>query len=141
MSSLLSGLITMTSLVGTFVILTLAASQLSPRLISTFIADRQIQIVFGLFLGTILYVLVVLRTLDDELGKQAVPQRAVTAGSVLTVVCLFALLLYVHKVARSLIDRHPAGKAVPHTARAAPLQCPASHDFSNDMFISWEKVD
>ena len=113
MSSLLSGLITMTSLVGTFVILTLAASQLSPRLISTFIADRQIQIVFGLFLGTILYVLVVLRTLDDELGKQAVPQRAVTAGSVLTVVCLFALLLYVHKVARSLI-----GDNVIHTVAA-----------------------
>ena len=103
----------MTSLVGTFVILTLAASQLSPRLISTFIADRQIQIVFGLFLGTILYVLVVLRTLDDELGKQAVPQRAVTAGSVLTVVCLFALLLYVHKVARSLI-----GGNVIHTVAA-----------------------
>ena len=57
LSSLLSGLMTITSLVVsvTFVILTLAANQLGPRLISTFLADRQIQAVLGLFLGTILY--------------------------------------------------------------------------------------
>ena len=67
LSSLLSGLMTMTSLVisVTFVILTLAANQLGPRLISTFLGDRQIQVVLGLFLGTILYVLVVLGSLDE----------------------------------------------------------------------------
>jgi uncharacterized membrane protein len=54
MSSLQSGLMTMTSLVVsvTFVILTLAANQLGPRLISTFMGDRQIQTVLWLFLGT-----------------------------------------------------------------------------------------
>ena len=105
MSSLLSGLMTMTSLVVsvTFVILTLAANQLGPRLISTFMGDRQIQTVLGLFLGTILYVLVVLRSLDETLGVEGVPHVAVTIGSVLTVVCLFALLFYVHKIARAII--------------------------------------
>ena len=105
MSSLLSGLMTMTSLVVsvTFVILTLAANQLGPRLISTFMGDRQIQTVLGLFLGTILYVLVVLRSLDETLGAEGVPHLAVTIGSVLTVVCLFALLFYVHKIARAII--------------------------------------
>jgi uncharacterized membrane protein len=104
-SSLLTGLITMTSLVVsiTFVILTLAANQLGPRLIQTFMADRQIQLVLGLFLGTILYVLVVLRTLEDELGKEDVPHIAVTVGSGVTIVCLFALLFYLHKIARSII--------------------------------------
>jgi uncharacterized membrane protein len=105
LSSLLSGLMTMTSLVVsiTFVVLTLAANQLGPRLISTFIADRQIQAVIGLFLSTILYVLVVLRTLEDELGEDAVPHIAVTVGSGLTVACLLTLLFYLHKVARSII--------------------------------------
>lgn len=105
LSSLLSGLMTMTSLIVsvTFVILTLAANQLGPRLISTFMADRQIQSVLGLFLGTILYVVVVLRSLDDTLGPEGVPHIAVTVGSALTIVCLFALLFYVHKVARSII--------------------------------------
>jgi uncharacterized membrane protein len=105
MSSLLSGLMTMTSLVVsvTFVILTLAANQLGPRLISTFMGDRQIQTVLGLFLGTILYVLVVLRSLDETLGSEGVPHVAVTIGSALTVICLFALLFYVHKIARAII--------------------------------------
>jgi uncharacterized membrane protein len=105
LSSLLSGLMTMTSLVVslTFVILTLAANQLGPRLIAIFMADRQIQTVLGLFLGTILYVLMVLRTIDDELGEEGVPHIAVTVGSGLTILCLFALLWYVHKIARSII--------------------------------------
>jgi uncharacterized membrane protein len=105
LSSLLSGLMTMTSLVVsvTFVILTLAANQLGPRLISTFMGDRQIQTVLGLFLGTILYVLVVLRSLDETLGAEGVPHVAVTIGSALTVICLFALLFYVHKIARAII--------------------------------------
>jgi len=105
LSSLLSGLMTMTSLIVsvTFVILTLAANQLGPRLISTFMADRQIQVVLGLFLGTILYMVIVLRSLDETLGAQGVPHIAVTIGSALTVICLFALLFYVHKIARSII--------------------------------------
>ncbi|MGO4525151.1 DUF2254 domain-containing protein [Microvirga sp. 2MCAF35] len=105
LSSLLSGLMTMFSLVVsvTFVILTLAANQLGPRLVPTFMGDRQIQAVIGLFLGTILYVLVVLRSLNETLGNEGVPHAAVTIGSVLTVICLFALLFYVHKVARAIV--------------------------------------
>lgn len=104
-ASLLGGLITMTSLVVsiTFVVLTLAANQLGPRLIATFMADRQIQAVLGLFLGTILYLLFVLRTIKEELGQDAVPHFAITVGSALTVLCLFTLLLYLDKVARSII--------------------------------------
>lgn len=106
LGSLLSGLMTMTSLVVsvTFVILTLAANQLGPRLISIFVGDRQIQSVLGLFIGTILYVILVLRTLDDTLGSQGVPHLAVTAASLLTVLCLLALLFYIHKIARSIIS-------------------------------------
>ncbi|KQW31275.1 hypothetical protein ASE36_03115 [Rhizobium sp. Root274] len=105
LSSLLSGLMTMTSLVisVTFVILTLAANQLGPRLISRFMADRQIQTVLGLFIGTILYLILVLRSVTDKLGEEGVPHLAITTGSALTVLCLLALLFYIHKVARSII--------------------------------------
>lgn len=105
LSSLLSGLMTMTSLVVsvTFVILTLAANQLGPRLISHFMADRQIQVVLGLFIGTILYLILVLRTISDTLGADGVPHLAISAGSLLTVICLMALLFYIHKVARLII--------------------------------------
>jgi uncharacterized membrane protein len=106
LSSLLSGLMTMTSLVVsvTFVILTLAANQLGPRLISTFLADRQIKSVLGLFIGTILYLILIMRTLDDTLGSEGVPHVAVTAASLLTILCLLALLFYIHKIARLIIS-------------------------------------
>jgi uncharacterized membrane protein len=105
LNAFLTGLITMTSLVVsvTFVILTNAASQLGPRLISFFMSDRQIQLVLGLFLATIFYVILVLRSLDDTLGPEGIPHAAITLATVLTVSCLFALLFYVHKIARSVI--------------------------------------
>ncbi|WP_127142881.1 DUF2254 domain-containing protein [Pelagibacterium montanilacus] len=105
LSSLLSGMMTMTSLLisVTFVILTLAANQLGPRLISIFVADRQIQSVIGLFMGTILYLILVLRSVDQDLGADGLPHLAVTVASGLTVLCLFALLLYIHKVANAIV--------------------------------------
>jgi uncharacterized membrane protein len=106
LTALLSGMITMTSLVVsiTVVVLSLAAGQLGPRLIWSFIGDRQIQAVIGLFLGTILYTLVVLRSINDELGVGHVPHLAITIASAMTVACLFALLFHVSKLARSIVS-------------------------------------
>ncbi|MCB8823327.1 DUF2254 domain-containing protein [Microvirga rosea] len=70
-------------------------------MILTFMGDRQVQIVLGLFLGTIPYVLVVLRSLDQALGPAGVSHVAVTTASALTVVCLSALF-HVYKVARAI---------------------------------------
>ncbi|WP_167525528.1 DUF2254 domain-containing protein [Roseomonas genomospecies 6] len=104
LSSLLTGMITMTSLVVsiTMVVLTLAAGQIGPRLIRNFIQDWTTQVVLGLFLADIIYLLVVFRTID---GTQAdtVPHLAVSVGTGLTAFCLFVLLVYVHKLARSII--------------------------------------
>jgi uncharacterized membrane protein len=99
-------MITMTSLVVsiTVVVLSLAANQLGPRLIWNFIEDRRIQAVIGLFVATILYTLLVLRTIEDELGPEAVPHLAVTVASVLTVACLFALLYHVNLIAHSIVS-------------------------------------
>ena len=106
LATLLSGMITMTSLVVsiTIVVLSLAAAQLGPRLIWNFIGDRQIQAVIGLFLGTIIYTLVVLRSINEELGTDYVPHLAITVASLLTLACLFALLAHVSKLARSIVS-------------------------------------
>jgi uncharacterized membrane protein len=126
LSSLLSGLITMTSLVVsiTMVVLSLAAGQLGPRLIVNFIRDRQIQMVLGLFMGTIVYTLLVLRSVSDEFGPGAIPHIAVAVASALTLLCLFALLFFVHKIARSIIAdtvvRQVADELEDAIANAAP---------------------
>ncbi len=105
LGTILSGLITMTSLVlsMTFVVLTLAANQLGPRLVAILTNDRQIQSALGLFVGSITYVLIVLRSINDELGRNAVPHLSVTVASALVLVCLMVLLFYVHKIARSIV--------------------------------------
>lgn len=103
LSTLLAGMITMTSLVVsiTIVVLSLAAAQLGPRLIWNFVRDRQIQCVIGLFIATILYILVVLRSITGDLGT---PHVAITVASALAIGCLFALLFHVNKLARSIIS-------------------------------------
>ncbi|MFO1039633.1 MAG: DUF2254 domain-containing protein [Geminicoccaceae bacterium] len=105
LATLTSGMITMTSLVVsiTVVVLTLAANQLGPRIVSTYMGDRQIKLVLGLFIGTILYLLTVLRSIAGTDDVVRVPHLAVTVGTALSVLCLFALLYYVHKIARSII--------------------------------------
>lgn len=105
LSTLLSGIITMTSLVVsiTVVVLSLAAGQMGPRLIRNFLIDRQIQLVIGLFAATIVFCLITLRSVSDDLSGEDLPHMAINLASVLSVLCLFALLFYVHKVARSII--------------------------------------
>ena len=57
-------MITMATLVVsiTMVVLTLAAQQLGPRLIRSFMSDRRTQATLGLFVGTVVYLLLVLRS-------------------------------------------------------------------------------
>jgi uncharacterized membrane protein len=106
LSTLLSGVITMASLMVslTFVVLSLAANQLGPRLVTIITGDRQIQGALGFLLGTVAYVLVILRSLDETLGREGVPHLAITVASGLTLLCLLALLLYMHKISRSIIS-------------------------------------
>lgn len=104
LGALLSGIITMTSLVVsiTVVVLTLAAGQLGPRLVRNFISDPQTQAVLGLFVATILYLLVVFRSIGG-LSSGGIPHLAVSVGTAMSALCLFVLLFFVHKLARSIM--------------------------------------
>lgn len=106
LSTVFSSMITMATLVIsiTMVVLTLAASQLGPRLVRSFMGDLRTQLVFGIFLMTIIYCLLVLRTLNSELDISAVPHIAVTLGTALALINLFALLFFIHNLARSIVS-------------------------------------
>jgi uncharacterized membrane protein len=103
LSNLVTAMITMATLVVsiTMVVLTLAAQQLGPRLIRSFMADRRTQATLGLFVATVVYLLLVLRTTYG--GTDSVPNLAVTGGTVLVLLCLVALLIFVHHLASSII--------------------------------------
>lgn len=103
LSSLMTAMITMATLAIsiTMVVLTLAAQQLGPRLIRNFMRNRRTQISLGLFIGTVVYLLLVLRSAYGE--RNSVPNLAVTGGTLLVLICVITLLLFVHHLARSIV--------------------------------------
>ncbi len=103
LSSLVTAMITMATLAIsiTMVVLTLAAQQLGPRLIGSFMGDRRTQASLGLFVGTVVYLLLVLRTAYGQ--NSSVANLAVTGGTVLVLICVATLLLFVHHLAQSIV--------------------------------------
>jgi uncharacterized membrane protein len=105
LTTLVSALITMASLMFsiTMVVLSLAANQFGSRLIRTYIADFRAQAALGTFLMTIVYCLLVLRSIEKDMPSGAVPHVSVTLGLVLALVCIGTLLAFLHIIARSMV--------------------------------------
>ena len=101
--SLLGAMITMATLAIsiTMVVLALAAQSLGPRLIPIFMGDARTKITLGILIGTVAYLLIVLRTVAGT--EQTVPQLAVTLGTVLVLSSMVLLLFFVHHLARSIV--------------------------------------
>ena len=120
LSNLVTPMITMATLVVsiTMVVLTLAAQQLGPRLIRSFMADHRTQATLGLFVATVVYLLLVLRSSYGATDK--VPNLAVTIGTALVLLCLIALLIFVHHLARSIIADNTIDRLLPESNGKEP---------------------
>ena len=96
--------ITVASLVFsmTLVTLTLASSQLGPRLITRFVSDRVNQVVLGTFVATFVYAVLVLETVSETESAPFVPQLSVTVGLILALISLLWLVYFIHHVADSI---------------------------------------
>lgn len=105
LSTLLSATITMASMAFsvTVVALSLAANQYGSRLIRIFRADRRTQLVLGVFAMTIIYCLIVLRSIHGKAPIAEVPHGSVTVGTALALICVLALLAFIQGVARSIV--------------------------------------
>ena len=86
----------------TLVALALASSQYTSRILRNFMRDRVTQIVLGVFAGTFIYCLIVLRTIrgGDEGGF--VPSVAVFFAVVLAIGGIGALIFFIHHIAASI---------------------------------------
>lgn len=82
----------------TIVALTLASSQLGPRLLRNFMRDVGNQVVLGTFIATFIYCLLVLRTVRSSDYGVFVPHLAVTGGLVLALASLGVLIYFIHHV-------------------------------------------
>lgn len=139
LSTLLSAIITMVTMVFsiTVVALTLAANSYGSRLIRIFQADRSTQAVLGLFAMTIVYSLIVLRSIHGKAPVAEVPHAAVTVGTALALACVLALLGFIQGVSHSMVAdevvrraRHEIDEAVAKLdeldGQASPEHAPAA---------------
>ncbi len=86
----------------TLVALSLASSQLGPRLLRSFMRDTTTQVVLGTFVATFLYCLLVLRSIRRAEETVFVPHLSVTLGVLLAVVSVGVLIYFIHHVSVSI---------------------------------------
>lgn len=86
----------------TLVALSLASSQLGPRLLRNFMRDTATQVVLGTFVSTFLYCLLVLRTIRRAEEVAFVPHLSVSLGVVFAVVSVGVLIYFIHHVSVSI---------------------------------------
>ena len=103
--TLLSAMITMATLAIsiTIVVLSLAASQLGPRIIKTFMSDNRTKDFIGLFFATVIACFVLTGILHARATEVETPQITISVVFGLCFINLFVLLGFVHHVAHSCI--------------------------------------
>ncbi len=93
--------VTATSFSLAIVVLQLASSQYTPRVMQNFLADRGIQIVLGVYVGTFTYALLVLRIIRTSTGPTGafVPVFSVAIAVLLALICVALLIYFIHHIA------------------------------------------
>jgi len=86
----------------TLVALSLASSQLGPRLLRNFMRDTANQLVLGTFVATFVYCLLVLRTVRRADEVAFVPHLSVSIGVLLAMVSIGVLIYFIHHVSVSI---------------------------------------
>ncbi len=86
----------------TIVVLSLASSQLGPRLIRNFMNVRSNQLVMGTFVSTFLNCILVLRTVNASADARFVPSSSVTIAIVMAITSLGVLIYFIHSVSESI---------------------------------------
>ena len=84
------------------VVLTLASSQYTSRILRNFMRSRVTQVVLGIFAGIFTYCLIVLRTIRGGDGGAFVPSLAVFFGFVLALGGVVTLMFFIHHIASSI---------------------------------------
>lgn len=118
LTAVASSTVTISALVFsvTVLVLQLASGQFSPRVLRTFLRDKRSQFTLGVFLGTFVYSLVVLREVRGENGvvDEFVPRISVAVSFLLVLVSVGFFVQYIHNIANSIrvieiIDRISKG--------------------------------
>ena len=119
----------------TMVVLQLASSQFSPRILRTFFSDRLTQTTIGSYVGIFVYSLLVLRAVGGFSTSGFVPRISVTVATLLGIAAVCLLIAFLHHVSQlvqvSQVTARLARSALAKTDELYPTD-PEDRDESDD---------
>lgn len=120
LATIAGAMISVTGLVFsiTIVVLQLASSQFSPRILRSFLQSRVVQLTLGVFTGSFVFALTVLRAVRGG-DNGGVPQLSVTAASAYVVVAVGMFLAFIHHITTSVQVAHVMASVRRQTVDAA----------------------
>jgi uncharacterized membrane protein len=128
LSTVAQSMLTFTGLVFTItmLVLQLAANSLSPRVMRTFLRDRQNQVVLGLFVATFVFTLLVLREVRAPDGDDGfVPGLSIWASFALLLASVGAFIYYIDHMAHAIRASTVIGNIAQETREAIDDRYPA----------------
>jgi uncharacterized membrane protein len=127
----------------TMVVLQLASSQFSPRILRSFFGDRLTQITIGTYVGTFVYAILVLRAVGSFGDTGFVPRLSVTVASLLGIAAIVLLIVFLHHVSKLVQVSHVTAKlaqsALARTDVLYPERygAPAEDEEAEELLAAW----
>lgn len=105
----------------TIVVLQLASSQFSPRMLRTFFGDRLTQATVGSYVGIFAFSILVLRSVDGSF----VPRLGVSGASVLAIAAVALLIVFIHHVSQLIQVSYLTGNIAARTLKRLDVLFPS----------------
>jgi uncharacterized membrane protein len=146
LGAITTAMITFTGLVFTItiVVLQLTSSQFSPRVLRTFLRDRQTQYALGVFTATFVYAVIVLRSVrgsDPGAGDDGfVPAVSTTVALLLLLLSVALFVSYIHHIATTVQVSSIIGAIGDETRDALDGRFPAGREDPIDTGIVLPEV-
>ena len=104
LSACLGGLISLMVFSFSMVMLLLsqASNNYSPRLLPGLISDKRHQLILGIFLSSILYIIFTLFSIQPSEEKYTLPGVSVLLGIIFTITCLVSFIYFIHNISQSI---------------------------------------
>ncbi|WP_187369460.1 DUF2254 domain-containing protein [Baekduia soli] len=147
LSVIASSLITVAGLTFsiTMVVLQLAWSQFSPRLLRTFFGDRVTQVTIGTFVGTFAYSILVMRAVGSYGDAGFVPRLSVAVASLLGIGAAALLVVFLHHVSQLIQVSHVTATIARETLARTDALYPsrfgagAEDESATELLTAWRR--
>ena len=125
----------------TMVVLQLAASQFSPRILRTFFGDRVTQLTIGTFVGTFVYSILVLRAVGSFGDAGFVPRLSITVASLLGIASVVLLIVFLHHVSQMVQVSHVVASIAHRTLARTDVLYPEGYEEAGESHHGDELLD